>query len=135
MRGRFREPKKSHLRSLTKDEIRSILKSLNSKLSNPMFHTRFQLSGIRKRKRDLELRLEDILDEEAFEESQREDTRTIPDDVINELYHQDKSRRGKSVLKAKAGGYRIRPGPKSNLSYRAKCIREKKRAKGLKVIP
>lgn len=135
MRGQYREPQKSRLLSLSKGEIQAILKSLNSKLSNPVFYTRMQLSGMRKRKRDLELRLMDILDDEEYEESQTGDERLIPDDPINDSYHQDLSRRGKSALKARSGGYRIRPGPKSNLSYRSKRIREKKKAKGIKVIP
>jgi dGTP triphosphohydrolase len=135
MRGQYREPKRMRLLSLSKDEIQSIIKSLNSKLASPMFHTHRQLSAMRKRKRDLEARLMDILDDEAYQATLVEDNRPIKDDDINDSYHHNQSRRGKATMKAKAGGYRIRPGPKVNLSYRAKCIRANKKAKGLKVIP
>lgn len=126
--------KKSRLLSLSKDDIWKILKSLNSKLSNPLFYTSKQLSAMRKRQRDLEARLDDILDEEIYEKAQNESS--FQDGEVEGVYRKEQSRRGKAVHKVKdERGFRVRPGPKANLSYRAKRIREKRKEKGLHVKP
>jgi hypothetical protein len=104
---------RSRILDLSKAEIESILDDLYQKISSPLFYSKSALRAMKKRRRDLETRLSDIEDSEEYQRYERSlNSNRCQDSDINFVRQSDLSRKGKSELKAKAGGYRIRPGPK-----------------------